>query len=88
MRSESSAWAHVGLTEPDDVESAAKAVMGLIQARFGDPEVVARLAFSTTEGTSHARIYHFDVIGGAPFVQRRVVATLSDGDVWEAVFAD
>lgn len=88
MRSETSAWTHAGLSERDDVESAAKAVSGLIQARMEDPEVVARLAFSTTEGPSHARVYHFDVVGGTPFVQRRVIVTLSDADVWEARFTD
>lgn len=89
MRSETTAWSNAGDTDRDDldVESATRAVMVLVQAQLGDSEVVTRLAFSTAEASSHVRVYHFDVIGGAPLVQRRVIATRSDGDAWEAVFA-
>lgn len=90
MQRETTEWRHADHTDRDDidVESATRAVIALVQAQLGDSELVTRLAFSTAAASSHARVYHFDVIGGTPVVQRRVTATISDGDVWEAVFAD
>ncbi len=75
-------------TEQEDRERAVGAATSLIRAHYEDPEAWVRLAFSTTEGSSNARVYHFDAFGPMLIEQQRVIVSYASGDVWEAVLTD
>ena len=88
MSRESSVRTRTNVTEDEDVERAAGAATNLIRAHYKDPEGWVRLAFSALEGSSNARVYHFDAFGQTVLEQHRVVVSYAGADVWEAVLAD
>lgn len=88
MNPEISVRTRTDATEQEDRERAAGAATSLIRAQYEDPEAWVRLAFSTTEGVSNARVYHFDAFGPTLIEQHRVIVSYASADVWEAVLAD
>lgn len=88
MSHETSVRTRTNVTEDEDRERAVGAATHLIRTHYEDPEAWVRLAFSTVEGTSNARVYHFDAFGPTLLEQHQVIVSYVSADVWEAVIAD
>jgi hypothetical protein len=88
MSQETSMRTRTNATEDEDRERAAGFATSLIRDHFEDPEAWVRLAFSAVEGSSSARVYHFDAFGPTLLERYRVIVSCASADVWEAVLAD
>lgn len=88
MSYETSVRTRTNAPEDEDRERAVGAATNLIRTQYDDPEAWVRLAFSTIEGSSNARVYHFDAFSPTVNKQHRVVVSYTSADVWDAVLAD